>query len=158
GGGQVLGTSSGPFAAQWTEGTETKRWRGTLAEFTAQGIDKKKGVELSTSNRRVETFVTVGKPTPIPQTGKGLELSGGTHPNDLYAAEDVSLKFSDNGKPAANVELEIIAGSDRYRDKENVITVKTDKDGVAKIKFPAAGMYWLSAESDATVTMEGKQV
>ena len=154
----ILGDPAGPFAAEWKEGAETKRWRGTLAKFTADGIDKKPGVALSTQNRRVETFVTVGKPTPVPQTGKGLELSGGTHPNDLYAGEEVSLKFADNGKPAANLELELISGGDRYRDKENVIKVKTDKDGVAKFKFPEAGMYWLSGEADTTATIEGKSV
>jgi len=153
-----LGTSSGPFGAQWTEGKDVKRWRGTLAEFTAQGIDKKKGVELSTSNRRVETFVTVGKPSAVPVTGKGLEISGGTHPNDLYTGEEVSLKFADNGKPAAGVELTLISGGDRYRDNEDAIKVTTDKDGVAKVKFPTAGMYWLQAQANTTATIEGKTV
>lgn len=150
--------SNGPYNAQWKEGAETKRWRGTLAEYVSQGIDKKPGVELSISSRRVETFVTVGKPSAIVATGKGLEITGGTHPNDLYTGEEVSLKFADNGKAAAGVEVTLIAGGDRYRDNEEAITVKTDKDGVAKVKFPAAGMYWLEAESRGTVTIEGKTV
>lgn len=154
----VLGDPNGPYMAQWTEGADTKRWRGTVAEFTAQGIDKKPGVELSTSNRRVETFVTSGKPTPIALTNKGLELAGGTHPNDLYSGEMVSLKFADNGKPAANVKFTIIAGADRYRDDEGAIEVTTDKDGVAKVTFPTAGMYWLSGQSNAAITVDGKAV
>ena len=154
----VLGDPNGPFMAQWTEGAETKRWRGTVAEFTAQGIDKKAGVELSTSNRRVETFVTSGEPSPVALTNKGLELAGGTHPNDLYSGEVVSLKFADNGKPAANVKFTIIAGADRYREDEGAIEVTTDTDGVAKVTFPAAGMYWLSGQSNAAITVEGKAV
>ncbi len=154
----VLGDSNGPFMAQWTEGADTKRWRGTVAEFTAQGIDKKAGVELSTSNRRVETFVTAGQPSPVPLTNKGLELAGGTHPNDLYTGEAALLKFADNGKPAANVKFTIIAGADRYRNDEGAIEVATDADGVAKVTFPAAGMYWLSGQSSATITVEGKAV
>lgn len=154
----ILGDPNGAFTAQWTEGTEQKRWRGSLAEYTAQGIDKKKGVELSTSNRRVETFVTVGKPSPLKLTNKGLELVGGAHPNDLYTGEEFSLKFADNGKPAANVKFTIIAGNDRYRDKEDAIEVTTDKDGVARFKISNAGMYWLSGQSSGTVTLEGKTV
>ena len=144
--------------ASYKEGAETKRWRGTMQEYVAQGIDKKKGVELSTSNRRVETFVTVGKPSAVPVTGKGLEISGGTHPNDLYTGEEVALKFADNGKPAAGVELTLISGGDRYRDNEDAIKVTTDKDGVAKVKFPTAGMYWLQAQANTTATIEGKAV
>lgn len=154
----ILGDPNGPFMAQWTEGADTKRWRGTIAEFTAQGIDKKPGVELSTSNRRVETFVTAGKPSPIKPTNKGLELVGGAHPNDLYTGEAVTLKFADNGKPAAGVTFTIIAGNDRYRDSEDAIEVTTDKDGAISVNFPAPGMYWLSGQSGGTVTVEGKAV
>ena len=36
--------------ASYKEGTETKRWRGTMAEYVAQGIDKKPGVQLTMSS------------------------------------------------------------------------------------------------------------
>ena len=51
--------------ASYKEGAETKRWRGTMQEYVAQGIDKKPGVELTATSRRVETFVTNGAPTPL---------------------------------------------------------------------------------------------
>ncbi|MDP3491808.1 MAG: DUF4198 domain-containing protein [Hyphomonadaceae bacterium] len=143
--------------ASWKEGTETKRWRGSMAEYVSQGIDKKPGVELTLSSRRVETFVTNGAPTPIKSTGKGLEISG-AHPNDLYSGEEVTFKLTDNGKPAANVEITLIQGGDRYREQAGEVMLKTGADGTFKMKAENAGMYWLEAESRGTASMEGKSV
>jgi uncharacterized GH25 family protein len=154
---RIANASSG-FNATYKEGSETKRWRGTLAEFTAQGIDKKPGVELTIANRRVETFVTAGAPSDkaLAATGKGLELVPVTHPNDLYSGEEASFKLMDNGKPAAGLAVTIIAGGDRYREDEGAIKATTGKDGMLKVKFPTAGMYWLNTESQGTANMEGK--
>ena len=143
--------------ASWKEGAETKRWRGSMADYVSQGIDKKPGVELTLSSRRVETFVTNGAPTPLKATGKGLELSG-AHPNDLYSGEEVTFKLTDNGKPAANVEITLIQGGDRYREAPGEVVLKTGADGSFKVKAANAGMYWLEAESRGQATMEGKTV
>lgn len=142
--------------ASYKEGAETKRWRGTMQEYIAQGIDKKPGVELTATSRRVETFVTNGAPTPLKATGKGLELGGATHPNDLYSREEATFTLTDNGKPAANVEVTIIQGGDRYRDEPGELKLKTGADGTLKVKLENAGMYWLEAEAAGTTTMEGK--
>ncbi len=142
--------------ASYKEGAETKRWRGTMQEYVAQGIDKKPGVELVATSRRVETFVTNGAPTPLKTTGKGLELGGATHPNDLYSGEDVTFTLTDNGKPAANIEVLVIQGGDRYRDEPGELKLKTGADGTLKNKLETAGMYWLEAEASGTTTMEGK--
>ncbi len=144
--------------ASWKEGAETKRWRGSMTEYVAQGIDKKQGVELTLSSRRVETFVTNGAPSEIKSTGKGLELVPVTHPNDLYSGEEISFKLMDNGKPAANVEVTVIAGGDRYREEAGEIVLKSGADGVVKLTLESAGMYWLEAESRGTASMEGKSV
>lgn len=142
--------------ASWKEGTETKRWRGTMAEYVAQGIDKKPGVELTLSSRRVETFVTNGAPSELKASGKGLELTPVTHPNDLYAGEEISFKLTDNGKPAANVEVVVIMGGDRYREEPGELKLKSGADGTLKFKLENAGMYWLEAEAKGTASMEGK--
>ena len=144
------------LSASWKEGAETKRWRGTMQEYVAQGIDKKPGVELVATSRRVETFVTNGAPTPLKATGKGLELGGPTHPNDLYSGEEITFTLTDNGKPAANIEVTIIQGGDRYRDEPGELKLKTGADGTLKVKLENAGMYWLEAEAAGTTTMEGK--
>jgi uncharacterized GH25 family protein len=153
-----IANAGGGLMASWKEGAETKRWRGTAEEYAAQGVAKKPGVETTVSNRRVETFVTNGAPTPIKPTGKGLELVAVTHPNDLYAGEEASFKLTDNGKPAANVEVTLIAGGDRYRADPGEVKVKTGADGAFKLKMANAGMYWLEAESRGKTSMEGKEV
>jgi len=142
--------------ASWKEGAETKRWRGTMAEYVSQGIDKKPGVELTLSSRRVETFVTNGAPSELKASGKGLELTPVTHPNDLYAGEEISFKLTDNGKPAANVEVVVIMGGDRYREEAGELKLKSGADGTLKFKLENAGMYWLEAEAKGTASMEGK--
>jgi uncharacterized GH25 family protein len=152
---RVAQANSG-FNASWKEGAETRRWRGTLEEYAAQGIDRKPGVELTLSSRRIETFVTNGEPTEIKATGKGLELVPVTHPNDLYSGEVVSFKLMDNGKPAANVEVTVIAGGDRYRDAPGELVMKSGADGSVKFTLDTAGMYWLEAESRGQTTLEGK--
>ncbi len=153
----IANVSSG-LSAAYTEGGETKRWRGTMAEYVAQGVDKKPGVELTATNRRIETFVTNGAPTDIKATGKGLELIAVTHPNDLYSGEEALFKLTDNGKPAGNVAVTLIAGGDRYRDEPGEMKLKTGADGGFKVKLDNPGMYWLEARADGTSTMEGKPV
>ena len=65
------------------------------------------------------------------------------HPNDLYARETAKFRFLLDGKPAKDLEVEIIAGGTRYRDAPDEMTFKTDKNGEVAITWPAAGMYWL---------------
>jgi hypothetical protein len=94
--------------------------------------------------RRVETFVSVGTPTGVkPAAGTGIELSPVQHPNDLYAHETARFRFLLDGKPAADLDVEIIAGGTRYRDSPDEMTFKTSKDGEIAVTWPAAGMYWL---------------
>ena len=97
--------------------------------------------------RRNETFVTSGKPTDtaLKTTGVGIELVPVTHPNDLFAGEKADFKFVIDGKPAADLEVEIVPGGSRYRDRQNEIKVKTDKDGAFSVTWPEAGMYWIEA-------------
>ena len=48
-----------------------------------------------------------------------------------------------DGKPAANLDIEIVAGGTRYRDAQNEIKVKTDAEGKFSVTWPEPGMYWL---------------
>jgi hypothetical protein len=97
--------------------------------------------------RRNETFVTAGKPTDtaLKPTGVGIELVPVTHPNDLFAGEKADFKFLIDGQPAADLEIEIVPGGSRYRDRQNEIKLKTDKDGAFSVTWPEAGMYWIEA-------------
>lgn len=155
-----IATASSGFSATYKENGENRRWQGSLADYVAQGIDKKTDVRLSASSRRVETFVTSGAPSldALKPTGKGLELAPVTHPNDLYAGEEATFRMLDGGKPAAGVEVVVIAGGDRYRDGEGAQTLRTDANGEFKVTFASAGMYWLNVETDGEVTLEGQKL
>lgn len=130
--------------ARWEEDGKPKRWRGAVADM-ATGIPANAAkLEVEQTQRRVETFVSVGTPTEVKTTvGTGIELVPTQHPNDLYARETAKFRFLLDGKPAKDLPVEVIAGGTRYRDAPEEMTFKTDKNGEIAITWPAAGMYWL---------------
>ncbi|KAF0810301.1 hypothetical protein A167_00982 [Alcanivorax sp. S71-1-4] len=142
-------SSAGSFViAMWEENGERKRWRGDadgLKDAIPAGADN---VRIIESARRLETYVTAGAPTleVFTPTGKGLELVPVTHPNDLFAGEEATFQLLIDGEPAAAAEVEVIPGGMRYRNQQDEITASTDKQGRFSLTWPAAGMYWLSAE------------
>ena len=138
-------TNEGVFGSYKLNG-EQKRFRamgGKLPEIPETATE----VRLSENQGRLEVFVTSGKPsdTVLKPTGKGLELVPETHPNNLAAGEDGKFALVLDGQPARDVEVEIVPGGNRYRQKLNDFKAKTDKDGKFTVKWPEAGMYWLSA-------------
>jgi uncharacterized GH25 family protein len=143
--------------ARWEEDGKPKRWRGSAAEM-ATGIPANAAkLEVEQTQRRVETFVSVGTPTEVkPGTGVGIELMPVQHPNDLYARETARFRFLLDGKPAKDLDVEVIAGGTRYRDAPGEMTFKTDRNGEVAITWPAAGMYWLEVSvQDERATAPG---
>jgi len=142
--------------ARWEEEGKPKRWRGAPAEM-ATGIPANAAkLEVEQTQRRVETFVSVGKPSALKTNGVGLELEPLQHPNDLYAGEVAKFRFLLDGKPAQNLTIKVIAGGTRYRDSPDETLAQTDSNGAVAIKWPAAGMYWLDAAvADENATVPG---
>lgn len=68
-----------------------------------------------------------------------------THPNDLVAGDTASFQLLLDGKPAADVEVELVPGGIRYRDKLLDTKLKTDADGKFSVKWTGPGMYCLEA-------------
>jgi len=147
--------NSGLFASYELNG-EKKRWRGKAEDMAKEIPADAKNVEITQSAGRVETFATAGAPndTALKPTGKGLELVPVTHPNDLFAGEAAKFRFTLDGKPAADLAVEIVPGGSRWRNAQNEIALKTDKNGEINVTWPAAGMYWLEANlQDKNVTV-----
>ena len=131
-------------SARWEEDGKPKRWRGTAAEAAANIPAGAAKLEVEETQRRVETFVTVGTPSELkPPAGKGLDLVTLSHPNDLYRGEAAKFRVLLDGKPAPELEVEIIAGGTRYRDAPEEMRIKTDPAGEFSVTWPAAGLYWL---------------
>jgi uncharacterized GH25 family protein len=140
-----IGVIEDGVMARWEEDGKPRRWRGSAGEMAANIPAKAEKLEVQQVQRRVEAFVSVGKPSALTGAGKGLELVPLRHPNDLYAGEVARFRFLLDGKPARNLEIEIIAGGTRYRDAPNPILSKTDATGEVSVQWPAAGLYWLGA-------------
>jgi len=139
-------TGDGVFGRYKLNG-EQKRWRGKLGDVTKSIPTGAEDVKITHSQRRIETFVTLGKPsdTLSKLSGRGLELQPVTHPNDVVTGSEATFQFMLDGKPAANAKVQLIRGGIRYRDNLDEMNLTTDQDGKVKFKPTVAGMYWISA-------------
>ncbi len=143
---KIFVTNTGLMGQYETAAGERKRFRGTPEAINDIPKDAK-NVQITQQQSRNETFVTAGKPndTALKPTGVGLELVPVTHPNDLFAGEPISFKFLLDGKPASNLEVEVVPGATRYRNKQGDTKFRTNEDGVVTMTWNDAGMYWLEA-------------
>jgi uncharacterized GH25 family protein len=143
---KVAVVNNGVFA-RYKEGGQQKRWMGTAETFATAIPANAEDLNVTEAQGRVETFVTAGKPTDtvLKPTGIGLELAPITHPNDMVAKGPANFQLLLDGKPAADLEVEVVPGGIRYRDRLDDMKVKTDAEGKFSITWPAPGMYWMEA-------------
>ena len=156
-----LAVVGGGLTASYTLKGEKKRWRGTPEAFKTDIPADAEDVKVTEQQRRLETFITAGKPSKdvLKPTGKGLELDPVTHPNDLFAGEAAKFRLLIDGKPATGAQLTVVPGGIRYRDSINEIKATSDADGFVSVTWPEAGMYWLEAvfEDDNAQTPNAKR-
>jgi uncharacterized GH25 family protein len=144
---QIALVNSGLNASYKDASGQARRWRGTPEKFAAEVPPNAQDLKVTQSQGRVETFITVGKPSAVKATGQGLELVPVTHPNDLVKGEQATFAFHIDGRPAQGVEVVLLAGGTRYRDAKDEIKAVTDAQGRFSVTFPSAGMYWMEAEA-----------
>ncbi|MCY1350111.1 hypothetical protein D9M69_363350 [compost metagenome] len=144
---RVAVVNQGLFASYKVDG-QAKRWRGSAENFAREVPANAQDLTVTQAEGRVESFITAGKPSDkgLRTTGRGLELAPITHPNDLVAGDTASFRLLLDGKPAANLKVEVVPGGIRYRDKLQELSATTDADGKFSVKWPAPGMYWMEAE------------
>jgi uncharacterized GH25 family protein len=143
---KIAVVNNGVFASYKVDGQQ-KRWRGAAEALAKEIPANAQELKVTQVNSRVETFATAGKPTraALAITGSGLELQPVTHPNDLVAGDTASFQLLLDGKPAPGLEVDVVPGGIRYRDKLLETKLKTDAEGKFSIKWSGAGMYWLEA-------------
>ena len=104
----------------------------------------------------VDTFVSRNGTSKPAMLGKGLELSGPTHPNDLFAGETAKFQLLQDGKPAeAGIEVSILKGDTRYRNVRGEVKVTTDKNGFFTATWKKPGLYLIETSSDFDSDEEG---
>lgn len=102
-------------------------------------------IKTTKSIATVDTFVSRNGTSKPALLGQGLEISGPTHPNDLFVGEQARFQLLKDGKPAANVELAILKGDTRYRNERGEVKVTTDKDGFFTNTWQHPGLYLIEA-------------
>lgn len=144
---KITATNQGVFATYKLDG-QAKRWRGAVENMSKEIPPNAQEVQVTETASRVEAFVTLGKPTEsvFKTTGAGLELVPVTHPNNLFVGEKATFKVLLDGKPAPDVEVEIVPGGNRYRFKLGDSVVRTGADGSFTASFADAGMYWVGMD------------
>lgn len=128
-------------------GNETKRFRGSEADFAKQVPAGASEVRKTITNQRIETFVSARKTSEgaLKPTNVGLEMVPLTHPNDLRAGETMRVRFLLDGKPLPNLGFSMVPGGVRYRGTVGEIRHTTDARGEASFTLPAPNMYWVNA-------------
>lgn len=130
------GGPAGPGGAQRTPPV-------SVADIPADATD----IKLTEIVNRNELYVTADAPstTVFKPTGKGLEFEPVTHPDELVVGEPASFRFLVDGKPAPGLKVTVVPGGKRYRNDDGAREFTTGADGIAKIDWPAAGLYWINA-------------
>jgi len=148
---------NGGASASWKDKAtgQQKRARGT-AESLAKDIPADATeVVVTQSVGRIETFVTVGKPSVPKAIGQGLEMvSSAGALTDLAKGEKATFALHVDGQPAKDLDVTVTAGNTQYRDKLAEVKVKTDDKGQFSVTWPEAGMYWIDVSTkDSKTTM-----
>jgi uncharacterized GH25 family protein len=131
--------------ASWKVDGKPKRFMGSAEAFAKEVPVAAQDLEIGESVTHVVTFVTVGAPTAVKLTNRGLELVPVTHPNDLIVGEPAEFQFMVDGKPASDVKVEMMSGQSRYRNALGETRYTSDKQGKIKITWSQPGMYFLNA-------------
>lgn len=99
------------------------------------------------NNIIAESFVTKGKPSPVPAvTNKGFEVKFTTHPNELFTGESLKAQILVNDKPVPNLEVDVFKGASTYEQNASREQphVKTDAKGEFEVKFEKSGIYLIT--------------
>ena len=146
---RIVNFSESVFA-NYKLGGEQKRWRGNADAMAKEIPADATELQVTRMQSRVETWVSndakaadkAAAKAFVPQ-GSGLEFVPLTAPTDLSAGDSSSFRVLLDGKPAANLDVTILRGGNRYRYKLGEIALKTDAQGQFSVKWPEAGRYWI---------------
>ena len=144
---KITNNSKASYFSSYKVGDKRKRFRGNKADLAAELPKNATEVNTRYGMARVETYVTMNNPSDnFGLDGQFLELQPITHPSEIVEDEEFRFKLLFNGKPQANVVVEITMDNARYRNDPKTIKLKTDSSGELSYIPAQAGRYLLVAE------------
>lgn len=113
-------------------GEKNQRQRIFANKLEAEVPSGAKNVKTVAVQSIASFYVTQKAPTDkvLETTGKGFELQALTHPSDVVEQEESRFKFTYNGKPVANTQVDITPHGTAWRSAREEMVLTTDKDGV----------------------------
>lgn len=140
---RVGGRFGAPGMAPGGPGAAPRAPAVSVADIPAEATD----VKLTESISRNEVYITADAPSAavFKPSGKGLEFEPVTHPDELVVGEAANFRFLIDGKPASGLKVTVVPGGKRYRNDDGARDFTTGADGIARIDWPAAGLYWINA-------------
>ncbi|GAA58744.1 hypothetical protein P20652_0601 [Pseudoalteromonas sp. BSi20652] len=145
-----------PMYMTFYKNEEGKRKRVFGKKIDAKLPSNAKDVTTTKVVSTVDTFVSRNGTSKPALLGLGLELSGPTHPNDLFVGEQARFQLLKNGKPAGEgIEVSILKGDTRYRNERSEAKVTTDKDGFFTATWNQPGLYLIESSLKVKATDEG---
>jgi len=145
---RIVNYSESVFASYKLNG-EAKRWRGSPDALAKEVPADAQELQVTRLQNRVETWVSndakgaKAQDKAYAPQGAGLEFVPLTPPTDLSAGDSSSFRVLLDGQPAANVDVTILRGGNRYRYKLGEIALKTDAKGQFSVTWPEPGRYWI---------------
>lgn len=133
--------------ASYKLGTETKRWRGAVADMAKSIPADAQEVRSTITQSRLETFVVVvkGNDTALKPAGKGLEVLPISSLDGFAPGAPARFRVLLDGKPLPELTVAVVPGGVRHRGVLREQAVKTDAQGEFSVKWLEAGMYAISA-------------
>lgn len=108
-----------------------------------------------TTSSSVETYISLNEPNTKALTikAKGLSLGGSTHPNDLFAGEEVNFSLFFNGKPLEQkAKAKLIKAGTRHRNDRGEKTLVINKNGEVRFTPETAGFYYFIVETENQIS------
>ena len=133
--------------ASYKDGAETKRFRGSEADFAKTVPASAPELRTVHTQSRLETFVTLNESSTraLKPSGVGLEMVPLTHPTDLRAGETAKWRFQLDGRPLPKFAFSLTPSGVRYRGVLGEQRLTTDARGEVALRLPNPGMYWVYA-------------
>ncbi|MBB4844643.1 putative GH25 family protein [Paucibacter oligotrophus] len=131
--------------ASYKQGSESKRWRGSLAELAKNVPADAAELKVTQMLTRLDTFVSkdrAGQPNFSVQ-GQGLELQALGPVTELSDGDETRVRLLLDGKPLPEASVTLIRDGNKYRYKMGEQTLKSDAQGELTLRWAEAGRYWL---------------